>query len=164
MTADSNWLRRATVGAVDQQSGKKREIRRAANVLLVIISTIGVIVAAAAPAAAASGSGRAEGAGVRVSAGWTWNTASLTNVGMSVSDTAYDAQDVYGRLRIYQGSRGYVDTTIRRNSLGCGSVRTWYNLSFYGSFNITGVRVYACVDEFGSDRCYRSNFIDNPRT
>ncbi|MCX4904350.1 hypothetical protein [Streptomyces sp. NBC_00878] len=39
---------------------------------------------------------------------------------------------------------------------------TYSNLKFEASNHITGIRVYACVDDAGSDSCSRSGFYDNP--
>jgi hypothetical protein len=89
----------------------------------------------------------------------------ITGLSMSVKDTECDDNDVYIKLRIYD-FQGTSDTVERRNSSGCkADYARWPNLSWLNSrAAIKGVRVIVCVNDFGSDTCYRSRYIDNPNT
>ncbi|NEW72907.1 hypothetical protein [Streptomyces rhizosphaericus] len=80
---------------------------------------------------------------------------------MSVKDNKCDSNDVYIRLRIYDGTNnsGW-GTTKRRNSSGCrGSYVSWHGLHVNNDARIFGVRVEVCVDDAGSDTCRRSAYI-----
>ncbi|PGH50168.1 hypothetical protein CRI70_13620 [Streptomyces sp. Ru87] len=104
-------------------------------------------------------------AGASGSADWDWEKASLTDVDYTVKDTKCDANDVYIRMRVYTALQpDGIDTSRRYNSDGCGTSKSHTNLSFHASNNISGLRVYVCVDDAGSDSCTRSSYIDNPDT
>lgn len=100
--------------------------------------------------------------GVCGSATFSWSgSSSLSNVSMSVKDNKCDANDVYIRLRIYDGSStsGWA-TTKRRNSSGChAGYASWKGLHVNNNYRILGVRVEACVDDAGSDTCRKSSYI-----
>ncbi|MEV8319334.1 hypothetical protein AB0Q95_34765 [Streptomyces sp. NPDC059900] len=80
---------------------------------------------------------------------------------MSVKDNKCDGNDVYIRLRIYDGSSnsGWA-TTKRRNSSGCSaSYVSWSDLYVNNDARILGVKVEACVDDAGADTCRKSAYI-----
>ena len=126
------------------------------------LATSGVLVVATAGAAHAASTSVSR-KGVSVTASWDWSANSLTDVDYTVKDTDCDANDVYTRMRVYTklDPDGY-DTSKRYNSTGCGTTVTYSNLRFDATNHITGVRVYACVDDAGADSCSRSGFKDNP--
>ncbi|GHE81970.1 hypothetical protein GCM10018785_57550 [Streptomyces longispororuber] len=96
------------------------------------------------------------------SATFSWSGAyRLSNVSMSVKDNKCDDNDVYIRLRIYDGSSnsGWA-TKKRRNSSGCSaSPVSWHGLSVSNDARILGVKVEACVDDAGRDTCRKSPYI-----
>lgn len=91
----------------------------------------------------------------------------LTNVNLGVADTKCDKNDVYIRLRVYDGigKKGYQDLDKHRNSKGCNSEISLRNRSHLNRRGyIKGVRVFVCVDDFRKDTCFSSHYIDNPNT
>lgn len=85
----------------------------------------------------------------------------LSNVSMSVKDNKCDDNDVYIRLRIYDGSSssGWA-TKKRRNSSGCrAGYAQWHGLHVSNDARILGVKVEACVDDAGRDTCRKSAYI-----
>lgn len=91
-------------------------------------------------------------------------TNSLTDIDYTVKDTDCDANDVYTRMRVYTKLvPDGTDTSKRYNSTGCNTTVTFSDLKFEATNHITGVRVYACVDDAGPDSCSRSSFKDNPK-
>ncbi|MBA6434428.1 hypothetical protein H3T12_07915 [Streptomyces sp. GMR22] len=96
------------------------------------------------------------------SATFSWSGPyGLSSVSMSVKDNKCDSNDVYIRLRIYDGTNnsGW-GTTKRRNSSGCrGSYVSWHGLHVNNDARIFGVKVEVCVDDAGSDTCRRSAYI-----
>lgn len=96
------------------------------------------------------------------SATFSWDGSyRLSNVSMSVKDNKCDGNDVYIRLRIYDGSSnsGWA-TTKRRNSSGCSaSYVSWSDLYVNNDARILGVKVEACVDDAGADTCRKSAYI-----
>jgi hypothetical protein len=127
------------------------------------VATSGVLIIATAGAAHAASSSVSR-TGVSVSASWDWSANSLTDIDYTVKDTDCDANDVYTRMRVYTKLvPDGTDTSKRYNSTGCGTTVTYSDLKFEATNHITGVRVYACVDDAGSDSCSRSSFYDNPK-
>ncbi|MFF3029582.1 hypothetical protein ACFVS7_00985 [Streptomyces rubiginosohelvolus] len=127
------------------------------------VATSGVLIVATAGAAHAASSSVSR-TGVSVKASWDWSANSLTNVDYTVKDTDCDANDVYTRMRVYTKLvPDGTDTSKRYNSTGCGTTVTYSDLKFEASNHITGLRVYACVDDAGADSCSRSSFYDNPK-
>jgi peptidoglycan hydrolase-like protein with peptidoglycan-binding domain len=122
----------------------------------------------------------ASGTGAKGSVDLTFTgTNQLTNVKMTVQDTACDAHPVYVQLRIYYTisntttSTNVDPATLRKsNDGGCqASAQTWPGLSYTHSqalhntaapTAINGVRLRVCVDDAFSDTCYESNYLDNP--
>jgi hypothetical protein len=115
---------------------------------------------------AISGFGGASGSGVTASASWTWSgCCTLSDISQSVSDTLGDSNDVYTFLRVYTGRiPDGSDTATVTNSNGVGTRVNVSGRRYEASSNITGVRVIACVNDAGSDTCFRDIFVDNPNT
>ncbi|MCD7439638.1 hypothetical protein K4B79_15555 [Streptomyces lincolnensis] len=127
------------------------------------LATSGVLIITTAGAAHAAATSVTR-TGVSVVATWDWSANSLTDIDYTVNDTSCDANDVYTRMRVYTKlNPDGTDTAKRYNSSGCGSTVKHLNLKFEASNNITGIRLYACVDDAGSDSCTRSSFSDNPK-
>ncbi|WP_413760734.1 hypothetical protein [Streptomyces sp. MMBL 11-3] len=132
-------------------------------VLLTAAMSAVMVIAMGGVAQAASGS--ASGTGASNSASWTWGTYSITGLSYRVSDTSCDSNDVYGYVEIYtSNSPNGEETTYRYNSSGCGTTVSYSGLSYSANFRINGLRVAACVDDAGSNTCYRSGYLDNPNT
>ncbi|MEV0633952.1 hypothetical protein AB0I77_03045 [Streptomyces sp. NPDC050619] len=138
-------------------------IKRRLTTAALGVAASGVLIVATAGAAHAAGTS-ASRTGVSVSAYWDWSANSLTNVDYTVRDTDCDGNDVYGRMRVYTKLvPDGTDTTKRYNSSGCDTKVTYSDLKFEATNHITGLRLYACVNDAGADSCTRSSFIDNPK-
>ncbi|MEU7660266.1 hypothetical protein [Streptomyces lincolnensis] len=136
--------------------------RRLTTAALGLAASGALIVTTAGAAHAVSVSfGRA---GVEVATSWDWSANSLTDIDYSIKDKDCDGNDVYARMRVYTKLvPDGTDTTKRYNSNGCGKTVKHLDLRFDATNHITGIRVYACVDDAGSDSCSRSDFYDNPK-
>ncbi|MBO0778738.1 MAG: hypothetical protein J2P37_07905 [Ktedonobacteraceae bacterium] len=108
--------------------------------------------------------GDACGTGVCGSATFQFrNSAQLMNITYSVKDTKCDSHDVYIQLRVFDQRGGHHDLTRHYNSSGCGANATRYVSGYSNpSSDIKGIQVITCVDDFGSNTCYYSRYIDDP--
>lgn len=105
----------------------------------------------------------AQNSGVRGRADWTWGTQTIYNLRIGVRDLKCDANDVYVILDLDLANGGDIATREYRNSNGCGSARNWSDQTASGvGQQITRIRVFACVDDFGDDTCSTSEYHDNP--
>jgi hypothetical protein len=138
---------------------RRRNIVRA---MLISVMTLAAMIGAGSQASAASGS--ASGTGVSASAMWDWRgTASIIIYYRYVEDTACDQNDVRMYLRVYRYNGSDIVGSLR-NSDGCNhGVGNLDEVRWDSNFNITKVRVTACVDDFGEDTCYWKD-VDNPNT
>lgn len=129
---------------------------------LAVVAGLGLAFTAAMPSPAFADV-VAENGGVRARADWDWGVQRLSNIDLGLRDLACDGNDVNMRLVITrQANPSITYSMIRTNSNGCGSARNWVDLSFSTSVRIEGVRVEACVNDFGSDTCVQSEYHDNP--
>lgn len=109
--------------------------------------------------------GDACGTGVCGSATFSWlNEYEMYPISMSVRDTACDSHPVYIRFIVYNhGSTSGWRTTKRWNNSGCqAGYVTWNNLRLHDSNDLIAVQVEACVDDAGSDTCYKSARLNSP--
>ncbi|MEU6546366.1 hypothetical protein [Streptomyces sp. NPDC046859] len=138
--------------------------KRISYTMGVIGSAAALVLGANSTAFAASGS--ASGTGVSASASWSWSgCCTINNISQSVSDTKGDSHAVYAFIRVYTGLNPDGDDVANlRNDQGYNSTITRNGRSWAASSNISGVRVIACVDDAGSDTCYKGAYIDNPNT
>jgi hypothetical protein len=116
----------------------------------------------AQPTSAASGS--STGTGVRASYSWTWNRTAIAGVSATVSDTACDSNDVYGYIRLYDVAGNIANGSQQRYSGGCNNSGgfTLSALRFRDNRTIAGIRIYACVDDAGTDKCWYSRTYASP--
>ncbi|MEU6812969.1 hypothetical protein ABZ920_29115 [Streptomyces sp. NPDC046831] len=138
--------------------------KRLSYVLGVVGGAAVLVLGAGTNAFAASGS--ASGTGVSASASWSWSgCCTINNISQSVSDTKGDSHAVYAFIRVYTGLNPDGDDIANlRNDQGYNSTVTRSGRYWEASSNISGVRVIACVDDAGSDTCYKGSYIDNPNT
>ena len=138
-------------------------IKRRLTTAALGLAASGVLIVTTAGAAQAASSSVSR-TGVSVSASWDWSANSLTDIDYTVKDTDCDGNDVYARMRVYTKLvPDGTDTSKRYNSNGCDKTVKHLDLRFDATNHITGIRVYACVDDAGSDSCSRSSFYDNPK-
>jgi hypothetical protein len=129
--------------------------------VLVVAITAGTLFSTASSASAAGGNwiDTTDGRG---RATWTWssNPASLDNITLIAQDYKCDGEGVYTYMKFYNAngvnrdSRHYTDPCSSGES-GIGG------LSWRDESAVTGVRVFACEDVWGSDSC-SNNHYDNP--
>ncbi|MFB7244111.1 hypothetical protein ACFCYX_16800 [Streptomyces populi] len=100
------------------------------------------------------------------SASWSWSgCCTVNNISQTVADTKGDSHAVYTFLRIYDSyNPDGLDIATLRNDQGYNSTITRNGRYWEASNNINGVRVIACVDDAGSDTCFKGSYIDNPNT
>jgi hypothetical protein len=88
----------------------------------------------------------------------------ISNASLSVKDTSCDTHDVYIKLRVTD-ARGVADVMRLDNAGGCRAGHNAEDGQRHESRTIiNGAQVIVCVDDFGSDTCYFSRFIDNPES
>ncbi len=139
-------------------SGSRGRTRRAATV---IVFSAALLLGSSGTALADSGSASVDGASG--SAGWTFGVYSLTDVSYTVKDTACDDHAAYVQLEVYtSNSPNGTYTRGLRNESGCHSTVGISGQRYASNFRINGVRVRVCVDDWGSDTCDRSAYVDNP--
>lgn len=115
-------------------------------------------------ASAASGGGYASGPGVFGSANWVWTTSGWTSGNAAVRDTSCDGNKVYIFFEAKRTTGQVYSTKHRDNGGGCGSTSSWGGLTYDAGYSVGSVRVVTCVDDAGSDTCFRSGWQDNPLT
>ena len=82
----------------------------------------------------------------------------------AVRDTKCDGNSVYIYFEAKRSTGQIYSTKHRENGDGCGKTRSWSGLTYDAGFYIGAVQVVTCVDDLGSDTCYKSGFKDNPLT
>jgi hypothetical protein len=113
------------------------------------------------------GDTRLDACGPGVCGSITWSFLDkfvLFDASSSVKDTRCDLHNVYIEMRVHDA--GGVTTVFQTgNDRGCHAPAVVVNNQRYQSRTIIdGVQVRACVDDFGSDTCYFSHFLDNPNS
>ena len=114
------------------------------------------------PAWAATTLPTASRTGVTGTGSITWTSSTHAQpITLSAKDSACDGHDVYVQLKVYHPGGSWYSTE-RRNSTNCGTTTTWSGLYLNDYEGITGVRIHACVDDFGGDSCVDGAYVDNP--
>lgn len=133
--------------------------RTALFTAVALISIVGLCLPANAQ------SGNSSGTGVAATAQWDWvNTASISVYYRLVDDVACDDNEVYMYLQAYTAINNSGVIARLGNNKGCNhGVGDTNRLRWDASANITKVRVWACVDDFGGDSCWWRDY-DNPNT
>jgi hypothetical protein len=115
--------------------------------------------------AAAATRGDACGPGACGSATFTFegNKKVISNASLSVKDTSLDGHDVFIHIRVHDAS-GVRDVLRVDNAGGRGETNVENGRRYESRTIINGVQIMVCVDDFGSNTCYFSRFIDNPQS
>lgn len=108
----------------------------------------------------------AQNSGVRGRADWNWNSngTRLDNLTFGVRDLLCDGNDVYVQLRVTRSDGAEVPTERRYNKQDCPNAENFGPTYYQSNFYIVRVRVAACVDDAGFNRCALSEWHDNPYT
>jgi hypothetical protein len=112
--------------------------------------------------AAATGKALAQGPEVYGTANWVWGFSGMSSITMSVKDAKCDGNPVYVFFEADLGMGTIDPTPYRWNHMGCGKTASWGNLGYGAGTRLGRVRLVACVDDFASDTCYRSKWVNNP--
>jgi hypothetical protein len=87
----------------------------------------------------------------------------LANASQSVKDTRCDAHNAYIEMRVHDAA-GVRTVFELGNNQGCGETAVRRDDRYQSRTIINGVQILACVDDFGSNTCYFSRFLDNPNS
>lgn len=127
-----------------------------------VVVGIGTLFLGSPSAWAATANLTASGTGVTGTGSVTWTSSTHASpVSLTAKDTACDGHDVYVQYKVYRpGGTWY--STERRNTTNCGTTTSWSGLYLNDERGIVGVRLHACVDDWGGDTCFDSAYYDNP--
>lgn len=94
-------------------------------------------------------------------------TNQLTNLKMTVQDTACDSHQVYAQIRVYytgSSNENWDPSELRVSNTSChASALPWTYSSYTFYAPINGVRLRVCENvNFWGDTCYESGYLDNP--
>ncbi|KAI5361511.1 hypothetical protein Slin15195_G126260 [Septoria linicola] len=110
-----------------------------------------------------SSTGSSSGAYACVAVTWA-ASKTQANIKLTVDDSRGDSNDVYGYYRVYFADGKHQDSPKLRDGRGYAATTPLPDRvrSFEKSgIVVTGVRVYACVDDAGSDSC-TDRFVRSP--
>lgn len=93
---------------------------------------------------------------------WTWTRNYISNINLTVKDTACDNHSVYAYFVVHQSNGPDWSTAGRYNKQGCNTSVTWNGLYINnGPYDIKSVSFVVCTEGVA---CTAAAAYDNPKT